>query len=179
MNENIKLLFNAQSYRMDWRKLVFKRRYTMKQKGKMITFAVLAAIVVLAGCESMGPKTEKGAVAGGLVGALAGGIIGNQSGNALAGAGIGAALGAVGGGLVGNAWDKQDQQSLAVNPNYLTYPAIVDMASKGTPDAVIISEIQRTRSGYRLNSEIITYLKQNKISDRVIDYMMSTGQIGG
>ena len=84
----------------------------MKQKRKVIPFAVLAAIVVLTGCESMGPKTQKGAVVGGLIGAAAGGIIGHQSGNALAGAGIGAALGAVGGGVVGNAWDKQDKQTL-------------------------------------------------------------------
>ncbi|MEW6102149.1 MAG: hypothetical protein AB1481_07680, partial [Candidatus Omnitrophota bacterium] len=56
----------------------------------------------------------------------------------------------------------------------LTYTAIVDMAAKGAPDDVIISEIQRTHSVYTLTSEIITYLKQNKVSDKVIDYMMST-----
>jgi hypothetical protein len=50
------------------------------------------------------------------------------------------------------------------------------MAKKGTPDAVIISEIDRTHSVYQLNSEIITYLKQNGVSDRVIDYMLGTSQ---
>ncbi|MDD5653874.1 MAG: glycine zipper domain-containing protein [Candidatus Omnitrophica bacterium] len=142
---------------------------------KKFTLVVLVlSLVALAGCESMGPKSEKGAVVGGLVGAAAGGIIGNQVGNPFIGAGIGAATGAVAGGLLGDAWDKQDQAAVAVNPNHLTLTKIAEMGDQGTPDAVIISEIQRTRSVYQLNSEIITYLKQHKISDKVIDYMMST-----
>jgi uncharacterized protein YcfJ len=143
-------------------------------RTKVLFFTLLVSMLVLAGCETSGPKTKTGAVTGGLLGATAGGIIGHQSGHGLEGAGIGAAIGALSGGLLGNSWDQQDKESLAVNPNYLTYPAIVDMAAKGTPDAVIISEIQRTGSVYHLNSEIITYLKQNKVGDKVIDYMLGT-----
>jgi hypothetical protein len=62
-----------------------------------------------------------------------------------------------------------------VNPYYLPLTKIVEMASQNAPDSVIISEIQRTHSVYKLNSEIITYLKQNKVSDTVIDYMMQAG----
>jgi len=142
---------------------------------KIRTMALfVAAFIILTGCESMGPKATTGAVTGGALGAVAGGVIGYQSGNALAGAGIGAAVGAVAGGLIGNSWDQQDKAATAVNPYHITIPKIAEMASQGTPDAVIIGEIQRTHSVYELNSESITYLKNNKVSDKVIDYMLGT-----
>ncbi|MFA5144908.1 MAG: glycine zipper domain-containing protein [Candidatus Omnitrophota bacterium] len=145
------------------------------KKGKLLVlFAVLALIA--AGCESLGPKTKTGAVAGGLIGATAGGIIGHQSGHGLEGAGIGAVAGVLGGGLIGNAMDKKDKEATAVNPNHISLTKIAEMTSQGTPDAVIISEIDRTHSVYKLNSEIITYLKQNKASDKLIDYMLSTAK---
>lgn len=137
---------------------------------------LVALALVSAGCESMGPKTKTGAVAGGLVGATAGGIIGYQSGNPLAGAAIGAAVGAVGGGLIGSAMDDSDRKALAVNPNHLTVMKIAEMGKQGVPDSVIINEIQRTHSVYQLNSEIITYLQENKVSNKVIDYMLQTGK---
>lgn len=146
----------------------------MHKKTGIVLF--LALTLILAGCESLGPKTKTGAVAGGVIGAAAGGIIGHQSGHGLEGAGIGAAVGVLSGALIGSAMDQKDKAALAVNPNHLTYTAITDMAAKGTADAVIISEIDRTRSVYELNSEIITYLKQNKVSDRVIDYMLATSR---
>ena len=143
--------------------------------GKAFLVIVAALALVAAGCESMGSKTKTGAVTGGLIGATAGGIIGHQSGHGLAGAGIGAAVGALGGGLIGNSMDKHDKQATEVNPNHIPLTKIAEMGAQGTPDAVIIAEIDRTHSVYTLNSEIITYLKNNKISDKVIDYMMQTG----
>lgn len=62
------------------------------------------------------------------------------------------------------------------NPNYLPLTSIANMASQGVPDAVIIAEIEKTRSVYKLNSQIITYLKQNGASDRLIDYMLQTSR---
>jgi len=138
----------------------------------IVVFIALAFI--LAGCESTGPKTGVGAVAGGLLGATAGGIIGHQSGHGLEGAGIGAAAGAIGGALIGNSMDQKDKEAKAVNPYYIPVPKIVEMASQGSPDSLIINEVERTHSVYHLNSEIITYLRQNKVSDKVIDYMMGT-----
>ncbi|RJP28058.1 MAG: hypothetical protein C4533_06200 [Candidatus Omnitrophota bacterium] len=134
---------------------------------------VLAAALLSAGCETAGQNTTGGAVGGGLLGAAVGGIVGHQSGHGLEGAAIGAATGAVAGGLIGNQMDKK---AMAVNPNHIPITKIAEMASQGLPDAVIIDEIQRTKSKYNLNSELITYLKQNKVSDRVIDYMLSTGK---
>jgi len=134
---------------------------------------ILGSIIVLSlyGCQTAGTKTTTGAIGGGLLGAAVGGIVGHQSGHGLEGAAIGAVGGALAGGLVGNQMDKQ---ALADNPNHIPLTKIAEMASQGLPDAVIIDEIQRTKSRYNLNSELITYLKQNKVSDRVVDYMLST-----
>jgi uncharacterized protein YcfJ len=142
---------------------------------KKLLLLSISMFFILSGCESAGPKTTTGAVAGGLIGATAGGIIGYQSGHPLAGAGIGAAVGALSGGLIGNSMDKNDKAAVAVNPNHIPLTKIAEMTNQGTPDAVIISEIDRTHSVYSLNSEIITYLKQNKASDKLVDYMMQTG----
>ncbi|MDO8663156.1 MAG: hypothetical protein Q7K98_08085 [Candidatus Omnitrophota bacterium] len=136
---------------------------------------LIAMALVLTGCESMGPKTKTGAVAGGLIGATAGGIIGHQSGSGLGGAAIGGVVGALSGGLIGSAIDDSDKKALAVNSDYLTLTKIAEMGDQGVPDSVIINEIQRTHSTYRLNSEIISYLKQHKVSNRVIDYMLQVG----
>lgn len=145
-------------------------------KIKILFLLFLTMVLVITGCESMGPKTKTGAVVGGVIGATAGGIIGHQSGHGLEGAGIGAAVGALSGVLFGSAIDQNDRKAIAVNPNHIPLTMIAEMASQATPDAVIISEIDRTRSVYNLNSEIITYLKQNKVSDKVIDYMMATAK---
>ena len=146
----------------------------MKTKSAFLLFLILALLIT--GCESMGPKTKTGAVAGGVIGATAGGIIGHQSGHGLEGAGIGAAVGALSGALLGSAMDQKDKEAMAINPNHIPLTKIAEMASQGTPDAVIINEVDRTHSVYNLNSEIITYLKQNKVSDKVIDHMMATGK---
>ena len=53
----------------------------MKTKSSFLLFLIVA--LVITGCESMGPKTKPGAVAGGVIGATAGGIIGHQSGHGL------------------------------------------------------------------------------------------------
>jgi uncharacterized protein YcfJ len=143
--------------------------------GSKVVFAgVLIMGLITAGCQSMGPKSTTGAVTGGLIGAGAGGIIGHQMGHGIGGAAIGAAVGAISGGLIGNQLDKADQMGRANNPQYLTLISIAEMGKQGVPDDVIISEIQRTRSQYHLTSEVIQYLKENKVSDKVIDYMLTS-----
>jgi len=145
----------------------------MKQTG--LVTALICVNMVLVGCESMGPKAKTGALVGGAVGATAGGIIGHQSGHGWEGAGIGAALGAIGGGLIGNSKDKAAATVEPSNINQISVLNIVEMVSKEIPDDVIISEIQRTKSVYHLTAETVTYLKKNKVSDRLIDYMKTTG----
>lgn len=141
---------------------------------KRLLFVFLALALVAAGCQGMGPKATTGAVVGGGVGAVAGGVIGHQMGSGIGGAAIGATVGAIAGGLLGNEWDKADQKAVENNPNHLTLASIVNMAKQGMPDDAIISEIKRTNSTYELSSEIIDYLKKNKVSNKVIDYMLST-----
>lgn len=141
-------------------------------KRGIIVSLVLILVLFTAGCASMGQKSKTGAVAGGLLGAAVGGIIGHQSGHGIEGALIGGAAGALGGGLIGNQMDKK---ALASNPNHITVIKIAEMATNGIPDGVIIGEIQRTKSVYTLSSEVITYLKDSGISDRVVDYMLSSG----
>ena len=141
-------------------------------RKKVLSSLVLVLILAITGCASMGEKSKTGAVAGGLVGAIAGGIIGHQSGHGLEGAAIGGATGVLGGGLIG---DQMDKKALAANPNHITVMKIVEMAANGVPEGVIISEIKRTKSVYDLTSEVITYLKENGVGDRVVDYMLSNG----
>lgn len=62
------------------------------------------------------------------------------------------------------------------NPNYLPIMTIANMGAQGIPDDVIIEEIRRTHSTYVLSSEIIEYLRQNNVGDKVIDYMIETGR---
>ena len=131
---------------------------------------VLSLVVFAAGCESTGENTKKGAGLGALMGAAAGGIIGHQGGHGWEGALIGGASGAVLGGVVGN---NADQNARYVNENQLTVVQIVDMAAKGVPDDAVIAEIDRTHSVYGLTSETISYLKNNKVSDKVVDYMLA------
>jgi uncharacterized protein YcfJ len=138
-----------------------------------IVVLVLFSFILFTGCQSMGEKTKGGALIGGIVGAGAGGIIGHQSGHGGEGAVIGAAVGALSGGLIGDQMDKADQKSQETNPNHLGILQIVEMASKGVPDDVIIEEIRRTNSVYDLTSETITYLKDNSVSDKVVDEMLS------
>lgn len=142
---------------------------------KKIILVILATTLIIAGCETTGQKAKTGAVTGGLIGATAGGIIGHQTGHPFAGAGIGATVGALSAGLIGNELDKADRAARENNPSYLAITNIADMGNKGVPDDVIIGEIQRTKSTYHLTAEIITYLKQNKVSDKVINYMLATG----
>lgn len=141
---------------------------------KLLILAV--AVLFLSACESMGPKAKTGAVTGGVVGAVAGGVIGHQMGSGPIGAAIGATVGAVAGGLIGDQIDQADAKAVAVNPNYVAITSITKMAGEGVPDDVIISDIQRTNSKYELTAEMIDYLKKNNVSNKVIDYMLSTSK---
>lgn len=73
-------------------------------------FISLAAAVILTGCSSTGPNTERGAAAGAAIGAIGGAVLGNNVGdgdNTGKGAAIGAAAGAIAGGMYGNRRDRE------------------------------------------------------------------------
>jgi len=136
-----------------------------------LVLSLVVLTLITAGCETAGENTKKGAGLGALAGAAAGGIIGHQDGHGWEGALIGAAAGGTMGGLIGNQIDKKE---IAGNANYISLPGIVEMAKNNTPDNIIIGEIDRTKSKYKLNIETINWLKNSGVSDRVIDHMMST-----
>ena len=140
---------------------------------KMSVVIVCALIFAAGGCDTLGESTKKGAGLGALGGAAAGGIIGHQSGHGWEGALIGGAAGATAGGLIGSQADKRQMEA---NTNYIPVFKIAEMASSGLPDDVIIGEIDRTKSVYELTSETISYLKDNKVGNKVIDHMLATGQ---
>ena len=152
-------------------------------KGTSIFVLLLAVVVALAGCESMGSDTKKGVGIGGILGAVAGGVVGNQSGHGVEGALIGGAVGAGAGALIGSGMDDDKkakeqaaQTTQTTNPasNQLTILKVVDMVKQGTPDYVIIDQIQKTGSVFEMDAQTVQYLKDNKVSDKVIGYMMST-----
>ena len=62
------------------------------------------------------------------------------------------------------------------NPQYIPLTSIANMASQGVPDSVFIEEIQRTHSVYHLTSQIISYLKQSGVNDKVINAMLNTAR---
>jgi uncharacterized protein YcfJ len=145
------------------------------QKNKLIIFAVFCSgVLALAGCESIDSGTKKGAGLGALAGAAIGGIVGHQDGHGWEGALIGGAAGATAGGVIGHQVGKDDAGTPSSGDEYLTVVEIVDLAKNGTPDDVIISEIDRTQSIYELSAETIDYLKNNGVSNAVVDHMLAT-----
>jgi uncharacterized protein YcfJ len=141
----------------------------------MKNYLSLLFVVVLtaAGCQSMDSQTKTGAGIGALTGAVLGGVVGhNDDEHGVEGALIGGAAGAVAGGLIGNSMG--DKTTTTTSNSYLTVEQIIAMSKNGSPDDLIIAEIKRTRSKYELTSSTITYLKNNNVSDGVIDYMMKT-----
>jgi len=139
-------------------------------KTKLIS--IFAILLLTAGCASM-DSTEKGAAAGAVAGAGLGGIIGHQSGHGWEGAAIGGATGVLAGGLVGHQMDKNSKTASA---GQLSVIDIAKMGDDKVPSSVIISEIDRTKSIYQLDTEGINYLKNHGISDTVIDHMLHTSK---
>ncbi|MFA5271995.1 MAG: hypothetical protein WC412_06650 [Candidatus Omnitrophota bacterium] len=147
----------------------------------------MCLVAVFAGCENNKTRVGEGAVIGGLLGGAAGGIIGHQSGNAGAGAGIGIAAGAVTGAIIGSQIKKpqkegqvqnttastespQAQESISEN-GQLSIEQIVEMTQQGKKDDEIIAKIHSTNSKFNLSAEGINYLKQQGVSQKVIDSM--------
>jgi surface antigen len=154
---------------------------------KCMSFVVLAATVLLAGCytpEGEPDRTASGALAGGAIGAGTGAIIGSASHNAGAGALIGGAIGALTGGIIGNSMDQQQRETLArQSPQTmqrveqgqpLGLADIKALAKAGVSDEVIISQIRNSRVVYRLTTAEIIDLKDSGVSQRVIDFMINT-----
>ena len=133
-------------------------------------------MLILTGCET---RTQSGALIGGGSGAIIGGAVGGGQG-----ALIGGAVGVIGGAMIGSALDDADRQRVAEqsprtlnrvdNGEELSIHDIIALHSSGVSDEKIIELIQKTNSHYTLNTYKIQRMKEAGVSDRVINYMMST-----
>jgi len=143
---------------------------------KILTIVLCTMLMFInASCQSTSDnKTTEGALIGGLLGATAGGVIGHQSGHGLEGAGIGAAAGALTGALVGSQMKKAPQDTASgqgVNPNQMTMQQVVDLSKQGVNENVIIDKIRLTNSKFNLSAEDLTYLRDEGVSQSVINAM--------
>jgi uncharacterized membrane protein len=154
-------------------------------KCYVLGLCALTAAVALTGCETpygTPDRTGTGALAGGAMGAFSGAVLGgSHSGE---GALIGGAIGAITGGLIGHSMDQEEQERLRAQAP-ATYTrveqgeplAVADvkaMVNSHVSDDVIISQIQSTRSVYRLSPQDIIDLHNAGASDKVINFMINT-----
>ena len=166
---------------------------------KKITGVVIVAAYVMtfAGCAENQTKVGEGAAMGGIMGAVLGGVIGNQmkGHNAVNGALLGGALGATAGGVVGSQMPKNPQPkagtvseapaqapaagytSLSVEPVapgvHVTLQQVVDWTRQGLSSDSIITSIKNSNSTYRLMPDDVNYLRQQGVSERVIETMQA------
>jgi Glycine zipper len=140
----------------------------------------ISGLMLLSTCGCTGlNNTEQGALTGAGIGGLFGALVGGR--HALPAA----AVGAVGGGLIGGAIgadkDRQDQRRTAVAVatanqaarNQMSLPDIVQLAQRGTPDDIIIRQMDATGSVFSLTIQDINYLQDQNVSSRVISAMQA------
>lgn len=141
-------------------------------------FSLLLLGLLQVGCSSMN-HTEAGAANGAGLGAVTGAIIGSHSGNSGAGALIGAATGGLAGSLIGNAEDAREERDVAIaqaNHERMARAAIknsdvIQMSHSGVSDSVIMGAIRSQGGAFDLNPQTIISLKQQGISDPLIEFM--------
>ena len=143
-----------------------------------IAISALLPTLFTCGCSTMS-NTEGGAVGGGLLGAGTGALIGHATGHTGAGALIGAGVGAVSGGLIGHAADESEKKTeariaAAQAAHSLGMTDVAQLAQAHVTDDVIIAQIRSTGSVFRLSSTDTIWLKQNGVSDGVIQEMLAT-----
>jgi len=148
------------------------------QKGFVVVLC-FCVLLLFVGCQNTQSRATEGAVIGGLLGATAGGIIGHQSGHGGEGAGIGIAAGVLTGALVGAQIKKTDQSALGTtaggaqgtNANQMAIQQIVDLSKQGVNEDVIVDRIRLSNSRYSLTVADIDYLKQQGVTQKVINAM--------
>lgn len=143
---------------------------------KISILMVCAAFVILTlGCQGTQTRAVKGGLIGGVIGAAAGGIIGHQSGHGNEGAAIGAAAGVFTGAIAGSQINKPGQaaQGAIANPSQMSVQEIALLAKQGVHESVIIDRIYLTNSKFNLTAEDVSYLKQEGVSQKVIEVMQA------
>lgn len=145
--------------------------------GVCMTFA-------LAGCVSPNGQvdnTASGALIGGASGAIIGSAVARHPG---VGAAIGGATGVIVGGLIGHSLDQAQQARLQTSAPQtwqrvqqgqpLGVEDVKALSRAGVSDDLIISQIQNTHTIYHLGTADIISLKNERVSERVINFMINT-----
>ena len=143
------------------------------KKTSPILLIGLTSLLFL-GCES---KAGTGALTGGALGVGVGALAGG-GGGALIGAGAGAIVG----GLIGASLDASEQRNLRRESpqtyrrvdqgKRLSVNDVIHLSNANISDEKIIDLIKKTDSRFSLNRYQIDKLRDHKVSERVIDYMM-------
>jgi hypothetical protein len=129
--------------------------------------------VAAAGCQT---ATETGAATGAGAGAIVGGIIGHQFHNTAAGAVIGAGAGAVTGAAIGSSVDARNRALIEQRlgrplPGAVSVDDAIAMTRAGVDEQIIVDHINAVGVVRPLATPDIIYLKQNGVSDRVVQTM--------
>ena len=66
---------------------------------------------------------------------------------------------------------------VATAPPSLTLPQIKEMTAKGVSDETILSALRASRAAYKLTSKDVMDLQEAKVSQAVLDYLLSTPQL--
>ena len=144
----------------------------MRHAGVWTSGCVLLAIILSAGCQSDPNHTETGALCGGLLGAGAGALLAGPH-HAAAGALIGGAAGAATGAVVGNSADREEAARNRYVATAVTTSKVIAMVQAKVSDDEIIKDVKLHGVLAKPTSDDLIVLKQNRVSDRVIDAMRS------
>jgi hypothetical protein len=142
------------------------------------TILLAGLLLLTSGCSTMN-NTQAGALGGSIFGGVLGTMVGIATGHPLAGAAIGAGSGGLIGGAIGNQEDREELRQARATAHAVQHPPlsledIVRMSQNPQiSDEVIIQQINVTGSVYQLSTGDIEFLKQNRVSDRVLLYMQS------
>jgi hypothetical protein len=145
----------------------------------MAKHAGLLICGLIAGISGCATHTGTDALAGGALGAGTGALIGSATGHAGTGALIGAGVGTVAGAVVGDAQDKSEQREAvrqASMTGYLTIQEVVYMTQSNVHESTIIKEIQSSRSVFHLTPADIISLKEQGVSENVINVMIDSNR---
>lgn len=156
---------------------------------KILVGLCLLSMLVPTGCAMN--HTRHGAIVGTGLGAVAGTIVGAATGNPKTGAVLGALVGGVAGGSIGHENDvrefhaiRMEEQAMHMEAaahfdrqqhhlaRALTEGDVINMAHSGVGDELIIATIRDRAGRFHMSPETIIMLKQQGVSDRVIQSMM-------
>jgi hypothetical protein len=151
------------------------------QRFKLLAAGLLLPLSLLTGCSSTN-NTGQGIVGGGLLGGALGALVGAAAGRPLAGAAIGAGIGGTMGGVAGASEDRRERryvQAVAAAEQRAQdeLVEVAKMAQAHVSDAVIIQHVRNSGAIFNLTSDQIVWLKQQGVSEGVIQEMEYTGRV--